>query len=163
VSNKSSYQSKARIKSFYHVTILKLRERILIWVNVVVGYSECFCFEIMCPNTFTKATLGPTSALLETSVALLLPALASYYNKNCIKQFSYSNNSASNLWPIEAFFFLPRCSHTWERAPVSEHRADFTQFLNLGQSVGLLGRVISSSQGLYLFTNTEKHIHIHKH
>jgi hypothetical protein len=27
-------------------------------------------------------------------------------------------------------FFLPRCSHTWERAPVSEHRADFTQFLN---------------------------------
>jgi hypothetical protein len=28
------------------------------------------------------------------------------------------------------FFFLPRCSHTWERAPVSEHRADFTKFLN---------------------------------
>jgi hypothetical protein len=27
-------------------------------------------------------------------------------------------------------FFLPRCSHTWERAPVSEHRADFTQSLN---------------------------------
>jgi hypothetical protein len=22
------------------------------------------------------------------------------------------------------FFFLPRCSHTWERAPISEHRAD---------------------------------------
>jgi hypothetical protein len=22
------------------------------------------------------------------------------------------------------FFFLPRCSHTWERAPASEHRAD---------------------------------------
>jgi hypothetical protein len=28
------------------------------------------------------------------------------------------------------FFFLPRCSRTWELAPVSEHRADFTQFLN---------------------------------
>jgi hypothetical protein len=28
------------------------------------------------------------------------------------------------------FFFLPRCSHTWERAPVSKHRAGFTQFLN---------------------------------
>jgi hypothetical protein len=28
--------------------------------------------------------------------------------------------------------FLSRCSHTWERAPVLEHRsrADFTQFLN---------------------------------
>jgi hypothetical protein len=48
------------------------------------------------------------------------------------------------------FFFLPRCFHTWELAP-----AEFPQFLNLGQSVGLLGRVISSSQGLYLYTNTE--------
>jgi hypothetical protein len=24
------------------------------------------------------------------------------------------------------FFFLPRCSHTWERAPISEHRADYS-------------------------------------
>jgi hypothetical protein len=30
-------------------------------------------------------------------------------------------------------------------------------FLDLRHSVGLLGRVISSSQGLYLYTNTEKH------
>jgi hypothetical protein len=30
------------------------------------------------------------------------------------------------------------------------------QLLDLGQSVGLLGRVISSSQGLGLYTNTEK-------
>jgi hypothetical protein len=30
------------------------------------------------------------------------------------------------------------------------------QFLDLSQAVGLLGRVISSSQGLYLNTNTEK-------
>jgi hypothetical protein len=44
-----------------------------------------------------------------------------------------------------------------------EHRAEFSQFLNQGQSVGLLGRVISSSQGLYLHTNTEKRTHIHKH
>jgi hypothetical protein len=32
--------------------------------------------------------------------------------------------------------------------PVLEHRAEFPQFLDQGQSVGLLGRVISSSQGL---------------
>jgi hypothetical protein len=31
------------------------------------------------------------------------------------------------------------------------------------QPVGLLGRVISSSQGLYLYTNTEKRAPIHKH
>jgi hypothetical protein len=33
------------------------------------------------------------------------------------------------------------------------------QLLDLGQSVGLLGRVISSSQGLYLYKNTEKRTH----
>jgi hypothetical protein len=32
-------------------------------------------------------------------------------------------------------------------------------FLDLRHSVGLLGRVISSSQGLYLYTNTEKRTH----
>jgi hypothetical protein len=56
-------------------------------------------------------------------------------------------------------FFLPRWSHTWELAPALEHRAEFPQFLNQGESVGFLGRVISSSQGFYLYTNTEKHTH----
>jgi hypothetical protein len=36
-------------------------------------------------------------------------------------------------------------------------------FLDLRQSVGLLGRVISSSQGLYLYANTEKCTHTHTH
>jgi hypothetical protein len=37
-------------------------------------------------------------------------------------------------------------------------------FLDLRQSVGLIGRVISSSQGLYLYTNIEKkHTHVHTH
>jgi hypothetical protein len=36
-------------------------------------------------------------------------------------------------------------------------------FLDLRQSVGLLGRVISSSQGLYLYTNTEKRTQRQKH
>jgi hypothetical protein len=35
-----------------------------------------------------------------------------------------------NLNCKRSFFFLSRCSHTWERAPASEHRADFNQFLN---------------------------------
>jgi hypothetical protein len=37
------------------------------------------------------------------------------------------------------------------------------QSLDVGQSVGLLGRVISSSQGLCLYTNTEKPYTQHKH
>jgi hypothetical protein len=44
-----------------------------------------------------------------------------------------------------------------------EHRAEFPQFLDQGQSVGLLGQVISSSQGLYLYIKIEKRTHIHKH
>jgi hypothetical protein len=34
-------------------------------------------------------------------------------------------------------------------------------FLDFRQSVGLLGRVISSSQGIYLYINTEKRTHTH--
>jgi hypothetical protein len=38
----------------------------------------------------------------------------------------------------------------------------FRFFLDLRHSVGLLGRVISSSQGLYLYTNTENSTHEHQ-
>jgi hypothetical protein len=55
------------------------------------------------------------------------------------------------------FFFFLVAPTLGSLLPLLEHRAEFPQFLNQGQSVGLLGQVISSSQGLYLFTNTEKH------
>jgi hypothetical protein len=43
------------------------------------------------------------------------------------------------------FFFL--VAHTLgSLLPLLKHRAEFPQFLDQGQSVGLLGRVISSSQ-----------------
>jgi hypothetical protein len=42
--------------------------------------------------------------------------------------------------------------------------SDSLQLLDLGQSVGLLGRVISSSQGLYLPVHKDKKTHTqHKH
>jgi hypothetical protein len=46
-------------------------------------------------------------------------------------------------------FWLPLEHGASMKLPVS------LQFLNLGQSVGLLGRVISSSQGLYLHRTTQ--------
>jgi hypothetical protein len=64
-------------------------------------------------------------------------------------------------WIGKSCFY--NASHTWELAPALEHRAEFPQFLHQGQSLGLLGRVISSSQGLCLYTNTEKHTHIYRH
>jgi hypothetical protein len=61
------------------------------------------------------------------------------------------------------FFFFLVASTLGSLLPLLEHRTEFPQFLDLVQSVGLLGQVISSSQGLYLYTNTEKRAHIHKH
>jgi hypothetical protein len=61
------------------------------------------------------------------------------------------------------FFFFLVAPTLGSLLPLMEYRAEFPQFLDQGQSVGLPGRVIRSSQGLYLYTNTEKHTHIHKH
>jgi hypothetical protein len=51
-------------------------------------------------------------------------------------------------------------------APTLEHRASVKRFvslqsLNLGHPVGLLGRVISPSQGHYLTQTQNKHTHKH--
>jgi hypothetical protein len=59
-------------------------------------------------------------------------------------------------------FFLPLCSHLgacsnfWSIGLIS-------QFLDNSQTVGLFGRVISSSQGLYLNTGQHKHRKTHTH
>jgi dolichol kinase len=54
-------------------------------------------------------------------------------------------------------FFISSCPLTWVLAPILEHRADYSVSLIISQAIGLLGRIISSSQGLYL--NTEQHEH----
>jgi hypothetical protein len=56
----------------------------------------------------------------------------------------------------EYFFLLLLCSHFWSIGLIS-------QFLDHSQTVGLLGRVISSSQGLYLNTEQHKHRKTHTH
>jgi hypothetical protein len=56
---------------------------------------------------------------------------------------------------IICFFFFLVAPTLGSLLPLLEHRAKFPQFLDQGRSVGLLGRVISSSQGLYLYTNTK--------
>jgi hypothetical protein len=54
------------------------------------------------------------------------------------------------------FFFYSCCSHLEHRASV---KRVWLQFLNLRQSVGLLERGSSSSQGRFLTQNTNKHRH----
>jgi hypothetical protein len=57
---------------------------------------------------------------------------------------------------LYGFFFLWRYSPNLGLGLPPRNSTFHFSFLDLGHSVGLLGRVISSSQGLYLYTNTEK-------
>jgi hypothetical protein len=63
---------------------------------------------------------------------------------------------------ILSYYFL--LFFLWLYSPIQALAASMKlsvslQLLYTGQSVGLLGRVISSSQGLYLYINTEKRTH----
>jgi hypothetical protein len=71
-----------------------------------------------------------------------------------IMQITYTN-----IPPM--FFFFLVAPTLGSLLPLLEHRAEFPQFLDQRESVGLLGRVISPSQGLYLYINTEKRTHTH--
>jgi hypothetical protein len=55
----------------------------------------------------------------------------------------------------QIFFFILVAPTLGGLLLLLEHRAEFPQFLDQGQSIGLLGRVISSSQG----TQTQKNAH----
>jgi hypothetical protein len=62
----------------------------------------------------------------------------------------------------EGNYFTHRFEWAWKYifflfVPTLEHRADFSVSWSFLQTVGLLGRVISSSQGLYLTTGQHKH------
>jgi hypothetical protein len=61
-------------------------------------------------------------------------------------------------------FFEKHFCFLWLYSPIQALAASINlsvsfQWLELGQSAGLLGQVISLSQGLYLYTNTEKRTH----
>jgi hypothetical protein len=62
------------------------------------------------------------------------------------------------LTNIRSYFFLWLYSAIQALSAFMKLSLSF-QLLDLGQSVGLLGRVISLSQGLYLYTNIEKRTH----
>jgi hypothetical protein len=60
--------------------------------------------------------------------------------------------------PFLFFFSFRAAAPIWALAYLHE-TLRFTSVYDLRHSVGLLGRVISSSHGLYLYTNTEKRAH----
>jgi hypothetical protein len=81
------------------------------------------------------------------------------------KKETYGINSYNVLltylqWVISFFFALQAQFGPW---PTSMKFFILLAFLYLRQLVGLLGRVISLLQGLYLYTNTEKRARAHTH
>jgi hypothetical protein len=58
-------------------------------------------------------------ALRQASIPVLLFSSVSYPSISAL--FSRLCPGASKIG-----LFFPRCSHTWERAPISEHRADYS-------------------------------------
>jgi hypothetical protein len=64
---------------------------------------------------------------------------------------------------ISDFFFLWRYSHNLGLGLTPWTSPFHFVLLELTHSVGLFGRVISSSQGLYLYTNTEKRARTNTH
>jgi hypothetical protein len=66
-------------------------------------------------------------------------------------------------WTLLFFFFLWRYSPNLGLGLPPWNSPFHFGFPDLRHSVGLLGRVISSSQGLYLYTNTGKSTYTYKH
>jgi hypothetical protein len=76
-----------------------------------------------------------TSTEFQRTTQHYVPEAVSPHNLPCANLKSYSSKDTevarmcevgSTLIYFNIFFFLPRCSHTWERAPISEHRADYS-------------------------------------
>jgi hypothetical protein len=59
-----------------------------------------------------------------------------------------------------SFFFFLVAATLESLLPLLEHRAEFPQFLDQGQSVGLLGPARRKASTC---TQTQKNAHIHKH
>jgi hypothetical protein len=72
-------------------------------------------------------------------------------------------NSINILLVLKSFFFLWCYSQNFGLGLPPWNSLFHFGLLDLRHSVALLGRVISSSQGLYLYTNTEKRTYTHKH
>jgi hypothetical protein len=73
-----------------------------------------------------------------------------------------SNSLFTYYYCYYYYFFFGTKTPIWALVYLHETPFHFG-FLDLRQSVGLLGRVISSSQGLYLYTNRKTHTHTHTH
>jgi hypothetical protein len=108
-----------------------------------------------------------------TSCALQSPLLCGSSSSDCwpcLKWLNYLYTVAKpELWPCPyrlsdyVIFFLKRYSPNLGLGLPPWNSPFHFGFLDLRHSVGLLGRVISSSQGLHLHTNTEKRARTHTH
>jgi hypothetical protein len=96
---------------------------------------------------------------LERLVIIINVPLDNFITLHCVLVLSFLNITHLNV--IHTFSFPWRYSPNLGLGLPPGNSPFHFGFPDLRQSVGLLGRVISSSQGLYLYT--QKRTHIHKH
>jgi hypothetical protein len=120
--------------------------------STLIGHWIKFCMKLV-----TVICLGNTTV---NFIALLV----NWYNNELLpilRQFFLIPKRINEFMDFRTwrrlFFFYFCCSHLEHRASVK--RFGSLQFLNLGQSVGFLGRGISPSQGRYLAQTQNKHRH----
>jgi hypothetical protein len=142
-SGKKTYVccSYSETVTFFFSLPAKRRDSTLIWLY----HFPPNTFHFICQQSYFNSTL---------------PEVLQGVVKTYEKRDSTTNAAMKSYLEkiIVAYVFL------WLYSPIQALAASMKlcvslQLLDLGQSVGLLGRVISSSQGLYLYTNTEKRIH----
>jgi hypothetical protein len=113
--------------------------------------KHCY-FSVTCKVTELKRIFyvseWPSKILLVTIATHLLSGVLYTVNKNGLRGY---------VCPSTVLFFSP----FWLYSPIQALAASMKlsvslQLLDLGQSVGLLRRVISSSQGLYLYKKRRK-------
>jgi hypothetical protein len=128
------------------------REQQEVWIV----YRFSYCLKVLWSygdmlEVILKSTNNPSFLLQwQQSKSLIVERI---YHKNF-----YSSIKCKTKWCHEElnFFFIGTTAPVGLGLPPWNSPFHFGFLLNHRQSVGLLGQVISSSQGLYLYTNTEQ-------
>jgi hypothetical protein len=131
-------------------TIKECREKRGSWCSMKI-YDKCWIFML-----YTQRVLHELYNYIIDLSLIFIINLMSLLVVGFL--FPYFNSGALSS-PLLIFFFLWRYSPNLGLGLPPWNSPFHFGLLDLRYSVELLGRVISSSQGLYLYTNTEKRTH----
>jgi hypothetical protein len=143
LSFRSSTGSKQAKESLYR-TPLAVRNKVISRFHIQHSISSAGKFISVAIRYICTCLIW----FLEAKMRKVITSLLHFMPRNCVR-----------LGTVKTFFFFGSTAPIWGLGLPPWNSPFHFSFLDLRQSVELLGRVISSSQGLYLYTNTEKRTH----